>query len=85
MLGGIPSFFGALPRQLRCEQPWQGQPMVGQLIAADLWLVDAAGKRLRAAAWRGRPARVLVQASDQRSYAVRLDADGIVCEVEPLN
>jgi hypothetical protein len=82
--GGIPGASAGFPTPLRAAHAWPTVPCVGDLIPASFELIDAGGRRYRAAVLRGHSLQVLVVASvSDLRFELLIDARGRVLQVRP--
>jgi hypothetical protein len=82
--GGLPGASAGFPAPLHAAHAWPNVPCVGDLIPAGFELIDAGGRRYRAAVLRGHSLRLLVVArASERRFELLIDARGRVLEVHP--
>lgn len=80
--GGLPGAASGFPTPLRAAHAWPKTPCVGDLIPAAFELIDAGGRRYRAAVLRGIAIRLHVPATQGGStFELVIDARGRVLEV----
>ena len=79
--GGLPGASAGFPTPMRAAHAWPNAPCVGDLIPAGFELIDAGGRRYRAAVLRGRSLGLLVVATvSELRFELLVDANGRILE-----